>query len=301
MMTKVMLFILLLYGLNGLIEKSDEFYECLNPDKIVKSASECTSIEINETEGYKCCSMKITYNKNSSYNCFAIEIEYTKNKSIFDEYIANNSIASIYEATGGQMEIECGDKLRVTQNYEKVSDEYMRCYKSHVNGVQEADECYKYVIPEKENSNCCFIENIKLINSKITTDKRCYIIQNDYLTNTNNLNNYLLDNSNVESLDEIKNSNITIKCKDYGTFYFTSEFDQITQQDKIDKDDGSNNSSMGRKKESGISKGVIVGVVVAGIIVLIGASYLVYYCINKSGKDKNANNPIKSVKNETFA
>ena len=312
MKNSIFLLVLLLY-VNGLFENSDEFYECLNPDKIVKSPSECTSIKINETEGYKCCSMKITYNGNSSYNCFAIEIEYTKNKTIFDEYIANNSIASIYSATGGQMEIDCGEKLTVKQDYEKVSDEYLDCYTSHISGVQNANDCHKYIIPEKDKSNCCYLENIKLVNnSNIIIDKRCYIIQDKYLTKEKNLNDYLLDNSNVESLDEIKNTNITINCKNYDIFYFTSKFDTTIQpKDEAQNNNNNNNNSNNltnstdnndaindipikeKKKDSGISTGAIVGIVIAGAVVLIGIAILSVYCLKKRKLTKNEINSVK--------
>ena len=302
----IFFFVLLLLYVNGLLDNSDEFYECLNPDKIVVSPSECTSIEINETEGYKCCSMKITYEGNSSYNCFPIEIEYTKNKSIFDEYIANNSIASIYTATGGQMEIDCGENLASTQNYEKISDEYLDCYTSHISGVENVNDCHKYVIPEKEKINCCYLESIILVNnSNIITDKKCYLIQDEYLTKENNLSNFLLDNSYIESLDEIKNTNITINCKNYDIFYFTSKFDDIippkdesqkTNNSKdIDNDD--NIQIKSKEKDSGISSGAIVGIIIGGLVVLIGIAILSIYCIKK--KKINKNDVSNSVKEES--
>ena len=64
-------YILLLYS-QEIQYYSNEFYTCINPDKKVKSPSECYSMKINGTDGYECCSMKITFNNISSYNCFAI-------------------------------------------------------------------------------------------------------------------------------------------------------------------------------------------------------------------------------------
>ena len=44
-------------------------------------------------------------------------------------------------------------------------------------------------------------------NGNTIKDKRCYIIQDDYLNDKNNLNQYLLDKTNKKSLNEIKNVN----------------------------------------------------------------------------------------------
>ena len=53
----------LLLSVQGIKDYSSEFYDCINPDKVVNSASECSSIEIPDDDGYKCCSMKITFNE----------------------------------------------------------------------------------------------------------------------------------------------------------------------------------------------------------------------------------------------
>ena len=66
-----------------------------------------------------------------------------------------------------------------------------------------------------------FLESSQLKNDgKIINDKRCYIIQDEYFTKEKNFNNYLLHESNIKSLDEIINTNITIKCKNYDRFFF---------------------------------------------------------------------------------
>ena len=257
---------------------SDEFYECINPSNEIFSPSECTSIIIPDSDKFKCCSMKIVFNGNISYNCFALESEYTNNKSIFDEYIANKSIASLFLNTGGEIEIDCGDNMKSSQKVEKLSDEFLGCYKSHVSGVNNENDCHKYDIPNKEMGKCCFVE-IQQINKEgnKTTDKRCYVIQDEYFSKEKNFNNYLLDKSNIESLDELKNISITINCKNYDVFHFKSKsFETFTDdQDPIIID--------GRKKDkdSGISAGAIVGIIIAVIVVLIGVTFIVIYCIKK--------------------
>ena len=216
-----LLYLSLLY-IKGFQEYSDEFYECINPDKKVNSPFICTSIKIPEAEGYKCCSMKISYDGNNSYNCFVLENEYTKNQTILEAFALNNSLASLFSSKGGQMEIDCGENIKTIQKYEKMSDEYLNCYKSHINGVDNENDCHKYDIPGKEKSKCCFIESLQKDNEgNIIKDKKCYIINDEYFTKEKNLNNYLLDNFNLKSLDQVKNINLTINCKNYDVFNFT--------------------------------------------------------------------------------
>lgn len=117
--------------------------------------------------------------------------------------------------------------MKLIQNYEKMSDEYFNCYKSHINGVENENDCQKYDIPEKEKSKCCFLESLKKDNKgNIIKDKRYYIIQDEYFTKEKNLNNYLIDKSNLKSLDQVKNIIITINCKNYDVFYFKSKFEK---------------------------------------------------------------------------
>jgi len=206
--------------LNKIKGKSEEFYNCINPYKKVNSPSECTSIQIPDSEGYKCCSMKIVFKGNYSYNCFALESEFTKSKKILNEYIANISLAFFFGIKGGQIEIECGQDMISTKNYEKFSDEFLSCYKGHFGGVKNETECLNNNIPKKEVSKCSFVETSQIKNGTIINDKRCYIIQDEYFSKNKNLNDYLLDQSKVENLDQIRNINITISSKNYDTFYF---------------------------------------------------------------------------------
>ena len=200
---------------------SEEFYECIDPDRKINSPSDCTSIQIPEKEGFKCCSTKIIDENKSSYNCFTLESKYATNKEEFKEYISNRSLAFLFTDTGGQMEIECPNNMKLTEIYEKYSDEYLNCYNSYMKGVENENDCTKNNIPSEEGSKCCFLESSQLKNDgKIINDKRCYIIQDEYFTKEKNFNNYLLHESNIKSLDEIINTNITIKCKNYDRFFF---------------------------------------------------------------------------------
>ena len=158
MLNKIFLFYLLILFVKGLKERSNEFYDCIDPEKTVTSSSRCTNIKIPESEGYKCCSMKISFNGNISYSCFALENEFTTNKQKLDEYIVNKNLGALFGVMEGQIEIECGQEIQSIQNYEKMSDEYLNCYKNHLSGVNDENDCHKYNIPEKEKSNCCFVE-----------------------------------------------------------------------------------------------------------------------------------------------
>ena len=49
-------------------------------------------------------------------------------------------------------------------------------------------------IPEKEKSQCCFMETQQRDDTGNTIkDKRCYIIQDDYLNNKYNLNDFWIE------------------------------------------------------------------------------------------------------------
>ena len=103
----ILFYLISLLNVQGLNENNKEFLECINPKKIAYSSSECTSIKIPDSEGYKCCSMEIELDGNTTYNCFALENEYTKNKTILNEYIANRSLFSLFGSNVGQMKVEC--------------------------------------------------------------------------------------------------------------------------------------------------------------------------------------------------
>ena len=305
-----LLYFALLLSIKGIEDYSSEFYDCINPDKVVNSASECSSIEIPDDDGYKCCSMKITFNETNSFSCFALENEYTKNKKILDEYFANRSLASLFGEKGIDMEIQC-DNITSSQKYEKKSEEYLNCYNSDINEVNDENDCFKYNIPENERSKCCFLESQQRDNEgKIINDKRCYVIQDEYFTKDYSLNNYLLDKTNVKELDQIKNVNITIKCKNQADFYFKGKLeegikninstDSIPLSDINQKSDTQNDppgyTAPVKKKDSGISAGAIAGIVIAAAAVLIGATIVTIYCIRKRKQKINEGDTVNEIK-----
>ena len=308
----ILLYLISLLNVQSLNENSKEFFECINPEKIAYSSSECTSIKIPDSEDFKCCSMKIELDDNTTYNCFAIENEYTKNKTILNEYIANRSLFSLFGINGGQMKIECGNDINSIINYEKISNEYSNCYQSHINGVDNENDCHKYNIPEKEKSQCCFMETQQIDDiGNIINEKRCYIIQDDYLNNKYNLNQYLLDKTNKKSLKEIKNVNITIKCKNHDVFEFKGEIEDIKRKDDVSSDIENTDKQKepvifyptNRKKDSGLSAGAIVGIIIACIVFLAGGVILIIYCIRKRKvkmeETNNMNNIYKNSYNKT--
>ena len=247
MSVKIFLFSFLILNFERIKGKSYEYYNCINPNKQVNNPSECTSIQIPDSEGYKCCSMKIVFKGEHSYNCFALESEYTKSKKILDEYITNISLASYFGTKGGQIEIECGQDMISTENYEKYSDEFKNCYKGNLKGVENETECLNNNIPEREVSKCCFVETSQIINGTIINDKRCYIIKDEYFSKNKNLNDYILDQTKETNLDKLSNINITIRSKNNDTFYFIGKsYDKETSSpsSEISSNNETNNTEI---------------------------------------------------------
>ena len=172
--------------------KSEEFKECINPDKNVYSVSDCTRIKIPDSEGYKCCSMKIIFNQESSYSCINLENKYTTSQEVLNEYMSKKNISYLFASIGGKMEIDCGNNITISENYKKLSEEYLNCYNNHIKSIENENNCTKNDIPANEGYKCCFIEtSTKSQNGKIINDKRCFLIQNEYFTKNKNLKNYL--------------------------------------------------------------------------------------------------------------
>ena len=233
--------------------------------------------------------MEIKVNKNNSITCFALENKYTQNKAILDEYLTNRSFTSLFGINGSEIEIKCGEIISNQVN-KKKSDEYTNCFNANLNGVKNENDCHKYNIPENEKGKCCYIETQQITEEgNIINDKRCYIIQDGYFSKEYNLNNYLLDQTNYKNLDQIKNINITINCKNQDIFYFQGKIDKeinLTSTDINSNDDNQNENFPinypGRKKSSGLSAGAIVGIVIAGVVVAVGATILTIYCVRKN-------------------
>ena len=306
---------------------SEAFYECIDPDRKINSPSDCTSVQIPEEEGFKCCSTKITDENKSTYNCFTLENKYATNQEEFKEYISNRSLAFLFTDTEGQMEIECPNNIKVTENYEKFSDEYLNCYNSYMKGVENENDCTKNNIPSEEGSKCCFLESSQLKNDgKIINDKRCYIIQDEYFTKEKNFGDYLLHESNIKSLDEIINTNITIKCKNYDRFFFQGKSKNIqllyppketyvtyvnsSIETSTSTDVSSNDNNLIEElpikkikiEKSGVKYWVII-LIIFGSIILIGIIVLisVFYCRKRKANFEENKNAVmtgdSSVKN----
>ena len=62
-----------------------------------------------------------------------------------DEYFANRSLASLFGEKGIDMEIQC-DNIISSQKYEKKSEEYLNCYNSDINEVNDENDCFKELL-----------------------------------------------------------------------------------------------------------------------------------------------------------
>jgi len=159
--------------------ESGEYYDCLNPYKNVSSPSDCLSIVIPDSDGYKCCSMKISYQNKTSYNCFPLESNYSENKEILEKYMTKRSLSPYFSILGGQMEIECGGDIKFIKEYEAFSDEFNICYNGHIIGANDEYSCIENNISIYERK-CCFVESSKINNNTTIDDKRCYMIKEEY-------------------------------------------------------------------------------------------------------------------------
>ena len=204
--------------------------------------------------------MKISFQNKSSYNCAPIDSNYTKTKEDLEKYMTKRSIAPFFANNGGKMEIECGDEMKFSKEYIQLSDEFSNCYYGHINGANNEYSCIENNISNYE-SRCCFIESSKQNNKTIIEDKRCYMIKEEYFNNGKNFNNYLLDELNVKSLEEIKNLNLTIKCKNYDTFYFISKNSKRKENETETK---------------GLQNWIIATIIILIIIIILVAAFLIY-------------------------
>ena len=168
---------------NNIHSKSEDYYFCLDPEKKINSDDICQLLNIPASDGYKCCTMAIKYGKETSYNCIAIQTEYTKNQQTLNEYISKRNLDYLFTSSGGEFIINCGSPLVVQKDYKKYSEPFLNCYDYHLQGVENKSYCYENDIPEDEGSKCCFLEkNTKNNNGNIINDKRCYIIDETYLS-----------------------------------------------------------------------------------------------------------------------
>ena len=293
-MSLFFIYFLIVFIIKEIHGKSEEYYKCLNPDKTVNSANTCTNINIPYSDGYKCCSMKVKYESVTSYNCIVLDRKYTASQLTLNEYLSKGSLFSLLRETGGEIEIECEDSLKVTQKYEKLSNEFLSCYNGHIKGVEKVDECNGNNIPGEEKGKCCFVETTKVINNKTKiNDKRCYIIQDEYFTKEKNLKNYLLDESNVNNLDEIKNADITINCKNYNPYVYKS---LLTYDDS--DDENSPEIEPKDKDKSGFPVWAII-IIVIGIIIIIVGGIFAYRRLKKSSVTGSNQQNLQSQPNQS--
>ena len=228
------IFLMIFLQIKHIEGRSEEFNECVDTEKTVNSISECTKIKIPDSEGYKCCAMKITFNEDSTYSCLALEKKYSANKEVLNEYISKIDLSVFFTSVGGKMDIDCGSELKISENYKKKSDEYLNCYNNHIKAIDNENNCTKNEIPTSEGSKCCFVQtSTKSDKGNIISDKRCYMIQDEYFTEKKNLKNYLLDESN-NNLDKYSNTNITISCKNYDTFFYSGFDKKVESPEKGD-------------------------------------------------------------------
>ena len=283
--------------------RSEEFDECINTDKTIYSSSQCTNIKIPDSEGYQCCAMKITFNQDSTFSCLALENKYTTSQEVLNEYMSKKNISFLFTSVGGKVEIDCGNKLKIEEDYKKLSDEYLNCYNNNIKEIDNDDNCTSIDIPTSEGSKCCFVEtSTQSFNGNIINDKRCYIIQDKYFTNNKNLFNYLLDESN-NNLDEFNKTNITINCKNYDKFFYSgfennirAYSDIIETTESIDTSRDSKINYVPSSSKSGLKAGSII-LIILGAIILVGVIILVVFVYprKKRKESQNKSDTAKSV------
>ena len=285
-------FILSLFS-NDINSKSEDYYYCLNPENPINSNGFCQLLDIPASDGYKCCTMAVKYDKETSYNCIAIQTEYTKNQQTLNEYISKRNLDYLFTSSGGEFMIDCGSPLVVQKAYKKYSEPFLNCYDYHLQGVENKSYCYENDIPEDEGSKCCFLEkNTKNNNGNIINDKRCYIIDETYLSDKKNLNDYLLAESNLDDLKYINNTNITINCKNYKTFYFKSNSLSYLENPGDDETNPGDNQEKNDKKKSGLQTWIIIVIVIGGCIIIIGGFIILIIKCRKKNLDQSNNTII---------
>lgn len=317
-MKSLYIYFLFLFFLNINKNKaqSEEYYECLSPEKDAISPYDCISVKIPEKDGFTCCSMKVTFGTKTSYKCFPLENEYINNKTLFELYVSSKkNLGYFFADSEGEIEIECRNNTIKAENFEKYSNEYLNCYNYSLIGVENENSCFQNDIPVKDGSKCCYLESYQINpDGNIKEDKRCYPIPNEYLTKNKTLKNYLMEATNLETLDYICNTNITIKCNNYEKYELKTMtiFNQTNvllnnrNQTTILNNDltqilttipiiesyvidstiiqSNNNNDNNRKSssdENGVKAWVIILIIIIGSLILIGAIIAIIICVNR--------------------
>ena len=320
----VCFFLFVLLHINHIKSQSEEYNECISQQKIANSSSDCISVKIPEKDGFTCCSMKITMGEKLSYQCFPLDNRYIKNETLFNLYVASQkNLKYFFLGSGGQIEIECPNNLIQSEHFEKYSEGYLNCSNYNLIGAEDENNCLNNDIPIEDGTQCCYLESYQYITeSNIKIDKRCYMIPNEYLTKEKTLKNYLMDATNTKNLDNIYNTNVTIKCKNYDTYELKTKTlinktapplninptiilnnnpktDQIINTDNYVIIDSTNipnkNSSNSRfyprtnKNEKGISAGVIL-LIIIGVLMFISAIVVIIIFCKKKNQNLNLKN-----------
>ena len=305
-MNRLIFYLIISIHFVELKERSEEFNECINLERHIISPSDCLNINIPSSEGYKCCSMKITYNNESSYSCLALENKFTTNKGVLSEYLSQRDISFLFASFGGQIEIECSNNLKTSENYRKLSNEYLSCYNNHIKGIENENDCFQYDIPVADGSKCCFVETaVEYNDGNFISDKRCYMIEDEYFTKNKNLNNYLLDKSNLKNLDDVINTNVTIHCKNSDPFFFSGinnnikyslqsnlisdnniyfeNNDSSISSDYVENSEKIKKEPLPQKKKSGEKAWVIILIILVALIIIgiIVTLIICLYCRKK--------------------
>lgn len=258
---------LLIFFLEEIQEKSANYYDCINPNRKVFSSTECTSILIPESDGYKCCSMEIAFENKSYYNCFALEIKYIQNKEDLLKYTNKRALSYLFGIVGGYISINCGANFTVEKIYPKYSDSLLNCYNINIEGVINMNDCIENDIPEKEKSKCCYLETNKFYGEYFIKDKKCLVIDDKYFTKEKKFNDLLLDQLKEENLSRNNITNIFLNCKNYDKCYFQGNMikNNISKnKNNIDYDTIFEISSS--KKDFGIKPWKMVIVIISSFI-----------------------------------
>ena len=220
--------------------------------------------------------------------------------------------------------------MKKAENFEKYSDEYLNCYNFSLIGVDNENSCFKNDIPIKDGSKCCYLESYQINpDGNIREDKRCYLIPNEYLTKNKTLKNYIMDAANLQSLDYICNTNITIKCNNYEKYELKTRtiFNQTNvllnnnqttilnndptqiltttlnienysmDSSNIQNNDNTNYDIYSYRKSSSNENGVkawIIILILFGGLILIGGIITIIICVNR----KKSNSEITNQQNE---
>ena len=94
----------------------------------------------------------------------------------------------------------------------------------------------------------------------------------------------------MDDLKYINNTNITINCKNYKTFYFKSNSLSYLENPGDDETNPGDNQEKNNKKKSGLQTWIIIVIVIGGCIIIGGIIILIIKC--RKNKLDQSNNTI---------